>query len=380
VKTLGEVCEKIFAGGDKPKEFSKFMTDELLVPIFANGEKNKGLYGYTNVARISKPSITISGRGTIGYSEIRTEPFVPIVRLITLLPNEEKVDINFLHYGLKNIDFSNSGSSIPQLTVPMVKGYSIPYPKSIPEQQRIVEILDKAFAAIDTAKQNAERNLRNAKEVFESYLQNVFENKGDDWEGKRLGDVVSEMMTGPFGSMLHKSDYVKSGIPVINPQNIINSRIIPLQKTMISKDTFKRLEKYALRENDIVIARRGEMGRCAIVKKKSIGWLCGTGSLVIRVDKQKTDETYLTFYLSSSKIKMQLENSSIGATMSNLNQKVLSELHLALPSIKKQKVAIKNIKTLSGKIKKLETLYQQKIDNLDELKKSILQKAFRGEL
>ena len=87
IKKLREVCEKIFAGVDKPKNVSKFKTENLTVPIFANGEKNKGLYGFTDFAKVEKPSITISGRGTIGYSEIRLKPFVPIVRLITLLPN-----------------------------------------------------------------------------------------------------------------------------------------------------------------------------------------------------------------------------------------------------------------------------------------------------
>ena len=186
---MGEVCEKIFAGGDKPKEFSKYKTNEFSIPIFSNGEKNKGLYGYTNVARVSKPSITISGRGTIGYSEIRTEPFVPIVRLITLLPNENKIDIHFFHYGLKNINFSNSGSSIPQLTVPMVKDYTFPLPP-LKEQQQIVAILDKAFAAIATVKDNAQQNLLNAKQLFESYLQNIFENKGDDWEEKEWNELI----------------------------------------------------------------------------------------------------------------------------------------------------------------------------------------------
>lgn len=289
------------------------------------------------------------------------------------------LDLQFIYLN-DHIYSLSRGAAQKNLNVPAFRKIILKYPSSLPEQQRIVKILDKAFVAIDKAKQNAEQNLSNAKEVFENYLQEVFENKENAGEEKKLGEVVSEMMTGPFGSMLHKSDYVENGIPVINPQNIINSKIIPLQKTMISKDTFKRLEKYALRENDIIIARRGEMGRCAIVEKENTGWLCGTGSLVIRVNKKKTDERYLTFYLSSSKVKKQLENSSIGATMNNLNQKVLLGLNLVLLSIQKQKVAIKTINTLSGEIKSLDAIYKQKIANLVELKKSILQKAFRGAL
>lgn len=125
--TLGKVCDQIFAGGDKPKEFfSEVKTADYNIPIYANGEKNKGLYGYTNTPKVTRPSITVSARGTIGYSAIRNEPFFPIVRLIVLTPNEELVSLEFLHYILGNLDFKNSGTSIPQLTVPMVKKYKAP--------------------------------------------------------------------------------------------------------------------------------------------------------------------------------------------------------------------------------------------------------------
>jgi len=172
-KTLEDVCESISAGGDKPKELSKFKTEKFNIPIYANGEKNKGLYGFTNVAKILEPSITISGRGTIGYSEIRNEPFTPIVRLIVLIPNKEKIDINFLKYIVSNIDFINSGSSIPQLTVPMVKGYKVTYP-IINEQNDIVQKLDALSA--DTKKLEAiyTQKIADLEEMKKSVLQKAF--------------------------------------------------------------------------------------------------------------------------------------------------------------------------------------------------------------
>ena len=194
-KQLLDVSDKIFAGGDKPKEFSKYKNEKHYIPIYANGEKNKGLYGYTDVSKVNTPSITISARGTIGYSEIRKMPFFPIVRLIVLIPNKNIIDIDFLHYGIKNTDFSNTGTSIPQLTVPMVKKYKIPLPP-LPEQKRIVSILDRCFLAIDQAKSNAEKNLKNAKEIFVSYLQQVFENKGKDWEEKNLKEITKKIGSG----------------------------------------------------------------------------------------------------------------------------------------------------------------------------------------
>jgi type I restriction enzyme, S subunit len=173
---------------------------------------------------------------------------------------------------------------------------------------------------------------------------------------------------------------VENGIPVINPQNIVDNSIIPLHKTMISEVTFNKLKKYALIENDIIMARRGEMGRCAIVRKENVNWLCGTGSLVIRGDKNKVNTEYLNRYLSSSNIKEQLERASIGATMNNLNQKVLGNLKLRLPSLIEQEFVIQNMQKLSNETKKLQNNYHKKLNDLEELKKSILHKAFNGEL
>ena len=138
-----DVCSEIFAGGDAPKNRMAIeKTSEYTIPIYSNGEDRDGLYGYTNFARVSLPSITVSARGTIGYASIRKEPFVPIVRLITITPISELIDIHYLYYAIKNFNFSGSGTSIPQLTVPMIKQYNFPLP-SLEEQRKIAAVLDK---------------------------------------------------------------------------------------------------------------------------------------------------------------------------------------------------------------------------------------------
>ena len=142
IVNICDVCSEIFAGGDAPKgNMSETKTEEYNIPIYANGEANEGLYGYTNKARVTKPSITVSARGTIGYTAIRPTPFVPIVRLITLTPNPELIDIKYLYYAAQNYKFDGSGTSIPQLTVPSLKKYSFPLP-AMEEQAHIVMILD----------------------------------------------------------------------------------------------------------------------------------------------------------------------------------------------------------------------------------------------
>jgi restriction endonuclease S subunit len=133
------------AGGDVPySRFSRIKTVEYMIPVYTNGETNDGFFGYTDYARVTKKSVTISGRGTIGYSSVREAGYYPAIRLIAAIP-KDSLDANFLHYSLLCNDFRKDGTSIPQLTVPMVKEIEIALPK-LDEQQRIVEYLGDHYA------------------------------------------------------------------------------------------------------------------------------------------------------------------------------------------------------------------------------------------
>lgn len=285
-----------------------------------------------------------------------------------------------VEYYLNSIPLDDyvSGMAQPKLNQKMLNSIFVPYPP-FAEQQRIVAILDKVFEGIATATANAEKNLANARAFFDAHVQKFFFSTEAGWEEKTLADVVSELVTGPFGSMLHKSDYVDDGIPVVNPQNIIGGKIVPLKKTMVSAQTKERLAKYCLRENDIIIARRGEMGRCGIVDKTHAGWLCGTGSMVIRL-KNNASVQYITQLLQSSTVRTRLEGEAVGTTMSNLNQDILLGVKFHLPPVGTQQTIVARLDALSAETKKLEALYQQKLSALNELKKSILHQAFSGAL
>ena len=173
-KKLGDVCEKLFAGGDVPKNnFSKTKTDKFNIPIFSNGIKDNGLYGFTNIKKVNKPSITISARGTIGYSVLRKETFYPIIRLIVLSPKEKLLDLFFLKYVLNNISFLNSGTAIPQLTVPMIKEYQITFPP-LAEQKQITERLDYLSQKTTALQETYCKKIQNLIELKNSLLQQAF--------------------------------------------------------------------------------------------------------------------------------------------------------------------------------------------------------------
>ena len=136
----------ISAGGDKPSVFSKVKTEECSVPVYSNGEKDDGLFGYTDVAKVFDKSVTISGRGTIGFSCVRNEPYVPIVRLITVVPCAG-IDLQYLHFVFTALFEQGVGTSIQQLTVPMLQVKLIPVPP-LDEQQRIVHRIEELLPLV----------------------------------------------------------------------------------------------------------------------------------------------------------------------------------------------------------------------------------------
>ena len=172
--TLENCCELIFAGGDVPKDrLSQERTAEFSVPIYSNGEKNDGLYGFTDVARVTKPSITVSARGTLGFTVIRTEPFLPVVRLIVLVPDEKQIVLSFLYYAVVGMDFGNTGTSIPQLTVPNFKESKLHVP-SLSEQGAIAEKLDDLQEETQRLARLYERKLAGLAALKKSLLHQAF--------------------------------------------------------------------------------------------------------------------------------------------------------------------------------------------------------------
>ena len=157
--TLENVCEELFAGGDVKKDrLSDIKTDEYPYPIYTNGEKNNGLYGYTNIIRVKKEAVTISGRGTIGFTCLRKEAFYPAVRLIVAVPNQQFVSGCYLKYFIESKNYGGQGASIPQLTVPMIKDELIPVPPIELQEQfaAFVEQVDKSKLAIQKSLENLE--------------------------------------------------------------------------------------------------------------------------------------------------------------------------------------------------------------------------------
>ena len=166
---INEVCNNISAGGDKPNNFSESKTDNLKIPVFANGKENDGLIGYTKEAKIFEPCLTIAARGTIGFCAIRQEPFVPVVRLIVAIPNSKIINLKLFKYIVSSIEFVNTGGTIPQLTVPYFSQYKIPLPP-LDAQEKIVQAINNIEQNINNLQTNLENLKLQQNQILQKYL------------------------------------------------------------------------------------------------------------------------------------------------------------------------------------------------------------------
>ena len=199
------------------------------------------------------------------------------------------------------------------------------------------------------------------------------------WGWVRLSKISENIQTGPFGSLLHKTDYVSNGTPLVNPSHIKNQRIQPDWNFAVSDKKITSLRNYVLNENDIVMGRRGEMGRCAVVSMKENGWLCGTGSLFVRL-LPSTHSYFYCFVLSSRRTKDFLTENSIGTTMQNLNQKILHTVPVPFCNLKEQNEVIQQIESRLSVVENLEHDIEDGLKQADALRQSLLKKAFEGKL
>ena len=201
----------------------------------------------------------------------------------------------------------------------------------------------------------------------------------DGWAWMRLASLIEMFITGPFGSALHKSDYVADGIPLINPMNIIEGKIVPIDKMQVSRETVERLSTFKVASSDIVIARRGDMGRCAVVQPEQEGWLCGTGSFVLRFPIVLCSE-YFAVCLRSPYSVEYLSGNSIGNTMLNLNQAILKSILLPVPPCTEQKRIINAVFVANEHLAEISNQSEALVACVAKTKAKILDLAIRGQL
>lgn len=181
------------------------------------------------------------------------------------------------------------------------------------------------------------------------------------WTKTTLGKIA-DIITGPFGSQLHQSDYVKRGIPIVMPQDIGNRNINYSTINYVSEEDATRLKRYSTVTNDILYARRGDVEKHAFVRAKDAGVLCGTGCLRVRINSNEVESAFLSFYLNREETRKWLVTHAVGTNMPNLNTDILSDVPIAYPTLKEQRKIVKVLNCLEERI----VLNEKINDNLEQ--------------
>ena len=401
IKKLGDVYDVRDGTHDSPK-----YVKEGYALITSKNLKNDNL-NYDNVNYITEQDyISINKRskvdigdilfamiGTIGNPiVIKDEPDFAI-KNVALFKVPTTQDSYFLKYYLdsglviEQMIRDAKGATQKFVGLGYLRAFEIPLPP-IQEQQRIVAILDEAFAAIAQAKANAEQNLKNAKELFESYLQSVFENKGEGWEEKTVENLIKEgaiykPLDGNHGE-IHplKDDYVDKGIPFIMSRDMKNGIVDEDNCKFISEEQARSLRTGFSVRGDVLLSHKGTIGSVAILETNNEFVILTPQITYYRIkNKDKFYNRFLYYYFLSPAFQKAINGiAQGGSTRAYIGITKQLNLSIVIAPLKEQQDIVQKLDALSTETKQLEAIYQQKINDLDELKKSILQKAFAGEL
>ncbi|HEY4011372.1 MAG TPA: restriction endonuclease subunit S [Acidobacteriaceae bacterium] len=308
--------------------------------------------------------------------------FTAAIRVLD--PN--KLDFRFLHKFLHWTYLSgvtegmqSHSTGIRNLDADAYKALKIALPEAA-EQRRIVAIVDEAFVAIATAKANAEKNLQNARALFESYLHRVFVDPVDGWVERTLGDVC-QFENGDRGKNYpNRDEYVDSGIPWINTGHIERDGTLSQDEmNFISREKYESLRSGKIRPGDLVYCLRGAtLGKTALVDPLTEGAVAS--SLVIVRPTEGLDRRFLYYFLTSPHGQGLIKAYENGAAQPNLGARSVARFKIPLPTLPEQRSIVGRLDGLAVETQRLESVFQQKLTALDALKRSLLHQAFTGQL
>jgi type I restriction enzyme S subunit len=393
VKTLGDVCEVVNGGTPKtgvdeywgnehlwitPAEMGKRLSpyvDETERKITSQGLKN------SSARLLPHKSVILSSRAPIGHLVINTKPMATNQGCKGLVPNVELGYKYLFYFLMANVDLLNelgTGATFKELSGGKLKEVKIPL-APVSEQQRIVAKLDQAFEGIAKARANAEQNLQNARALFESHLQSVFNQRGEGWVEKSIGDIAKikggKRVPKGYKLLSEQTNHPYLRVTDFNDTGSIDMRDL----RYIDDGIFKEIKNYIIHDTDLYISIAGTIGKTGIIPKQLDGANLTENAcrLVFNTDVLNK---YVYYFTTTKDFIEQAGLNTRTAAQPKLALSRLSTIKLGLPNLENQKKLVKEFDALREETKRLEALYQRKIACLDELKKSLLQQAFAGEL
>ncbi|WP_333768184.1 restriction endonuclease subunit S [Streptomyces sp. IBSBF 2435] len=266
--------------------------------------------------------------------------------------------------------------SMPHLTAEKLARIPIPLPP-VEEQAAIADYLDRETARIETLIEEQQRLIEMLRERRWSVVERSVALLG--WHTP-LKAVSVLIQTGPFGSQLKSDEYEDGGTPIINPSHIISGEVVPDPRIAVRAAKAAQLARHALAEGDLVAARRGELGRCAVVRPSAAGFLCGTGSALVRFDQNQLDPEFGAIVFSSRRNRDALALASVGSTMDNLNSDIIASLRVPVPAIAEQHRIVAEINYTTTKIDTLIAETERFIELSRERRSAMITAAVTGQI
>jgi type I restriction enzyme S subunit len=376
-KQIGDLCEVI--AGQSPE--SKFYNAEGKGMPFYQGKKDFGerlidppTTWTTQITKIAqKGDILMSVRAPVGPVNFSTEE-VCIGRGLAAIRSGAEVNRDFLFYQLLHLQpdiAGKEGAVFASINKSEIEELPLAF-APFPEQQRIVGILDAAFESVATAKANAEKNLQNARALFDSYLQSVFTERGPGWAHVRLGDIAELI------DCLHKTpSYVDAGFPMVRVTDIKPGILNLSNARKVNEETFKEFSRRHTPElGDIVFSRVGTYGVSSLVKSNE-KFCLGQNTVFI---VPKIDSNLLYQFLNSPNARNQIDELVDGTTQPTISLRSIREIRIPIPPRDDRQNLIAKIECVTAETQRLKTIYQRKLAAFEALKKSLLHQAFTGKL
>ncbi len=402
VTQLGEVCD-VQNGGTPKSNVAEYWSDDvawltpkdmgkLETPYVSDTPRKISLAGLAKCSAKLVPvgSVIMSTRAPIGHLAINTTPMAFNQGCRGMTPNAN-LDLKYLYYFLHgNVEALNmlgTGATFKELGAGILKSFKIPIPP-LEEQKRIVAVLDAAFEGLTRAKENAQTNLQNARELFESYLGDVFSTDQTNWTRTSVdalvkAGVLERPMDGNHGE-IHpkKADFVECGVPFIMASDLMGGVVEQQSCNFISKKQADGLRKGFAIDGDILLSHKGTIGRTAILSTELDYVMLTPQVTFYRVlDQSQLSPEFLYFAFQSASFKREMGLAAgDGATRAYIGITKQLDLHLSYPSLTAQAHWIERFKYVEKETESAVREYTTKLTDIADLRQSLLQKAFAGEL
>jgi|CXWL01.1.fsa_nt_gi type I restriction enzyme S subunit len=384
-KTLGQLCQLISGQHIDAKDYNAesrgvgYLTGPSdfgpLNPVISKWTEHPKVK-----AKCGDVLITVKGSG-VGKINLLDQDEVAISRQLMAV-RVTGADPRFVHAILSStfdhFQSLSTGAAIPGISREQVLGLKIALPP-FPEQQRIVGILDEAFEGIATAKANAEKNLHNARALFESHLQSVFTQRGKGWVETTLEEVADADCSLSYGIVQPGDEYL-DGMPVVRPTDLTTKVIRLSGLKRIDPKLAGGYKRTALQGGELLLCVRGSTGIVSIASPELVGANVTRGIVPIRFNRSLLTPEFGFYLISAGPVQSQIREKTYGTALMQINIRDLRVISLSFPPLKEQEKIAAKLDSLHEETQRLESIYQQKLASLDALKKSLLHQAFSGQL